>query len=242
VGYFHTIIWFKEYPWVLTISFTFLENIRLHTWDPVSMQLTGYSVWVFQKRMHLSAVPPPDASNPFWWGLQPIAFTAAVWSENFTNGCSPCYRLHTISLLSLPPEASCDSSKDHLRPQTSCLWPTSFWKNWFEALRSLWRMFRSLDPVLTIDPFQATVPTLLKWPETVLTNLQCMVSQIWVSPLLVPTARCDPLWLHPTDVIESSAGTSQSLVTLLVHALQMYTALPKPTASTFVDDQSTRLR
>ncbi len=36
-GYFHIIIWFSEYPCVLTISFTFLENIRLQTCDPVSM-------------------------------------------------------------------------------------------------------------------------------------------------------------------------------------------------------------
>lgn len=206
------------------------------------MQLTGCRVWVFQNLMHLSAVPPPEAKRPFWWGLHPIALTAAVCSENLTRGCSPFYRLHTINLLSLPPDASCVSSNDHLKPHTSCLCPTSFWKNWLFALKSLCKIFLSLDPVLTIDPFHATVPTLLRWPESVLTSLQWLVSQIWVSPLFVPTARWEPLWLQPTEVIESSIGTSQSFVTLLVHALQMYTARPKPTASTFEDDQSTRLR
>jgi hypothetical protein len=30
-GYFQTIIWFKEYPWVETISLDVFENIRLQT-------------------------------------------------------------------------------------------------------------------------------------------------------------------------------------------------------------------
>ena len=34
-------IWFKEYPWVLTISCVVFENIRLHTWDPVSTACIG---------------------------------------------------------------------------------------------------------------------------------------------------------------------------------------------------------
>jgi hypothetical protein len=36
-----------------------------HTCDPVSMLLRGEAVCVFQNRMHLSAVPPPEANNPF---------------------------------------------------------------------------------------------------------------------------------------------------------------------------------
>ena len=31
VGYFQTMIWFWEYPCVLTSSFTFLDHARLHT-------------------------------------------------------------------------------------------------------------------------------------------------------------------------------------------------------------------
>lgn len=32
---FHRLIWFKLYPWVVTISFEILENTRLHIWDPL---------------------------------------------------------------------------------------------------------------------------------------------------------------------------------------------------------------
>jgi hypothetical protein len=64
VGYLHTMIWFCEYPCVLTSSLTFLLHTKLHTCEPVSMQLSGVFVVVFQKRMHRSAVPPPDARSP----------------------------------------------------------------------------------------------------------------------------------------------------------------------------------
>jgi hypothetical protein len=37
--------------------------------------------------MHRSAVPPPLASRPFWWGLQAMALTAAVCSEKRCTGC-----------------------------------------------------------------------------------------------------------------------------------------------------------
>ena len=33
-GYFHRMIWFREYPCVLTISFTFFDQIRLQTSGP----------------------------------------------------------------------------------------------------------------------------------------------------------------------------------------------------------------
>ena len=106
LGYFHRMIWFKEYPWVMTISCVVFENIRLQTYDPVSTAWSGWSVWVFQKRMWRSAVPPPVAKRPFWWGDQPIAFTAAVCSWNFTTGLLEC-KFQIINLLSLPPDASC---------------------------------------------------------------------------------------------------------------------------------------
>ena len=57
-------IWFWEYPWVETISLTFLLHTRLHTCEPVSTQLSAVSVVVFQKRIHRSAVPPPLANRP----------------------------------------------------------------------------------------------------------------------------------------------------------------------------------
>jgi hypothetical protein len=99
-------IWFREYPWVLTISSVVLENIRLHTWEPVFTLLMFWRVKVFQNRMHWSAVPPPVAKRPLYCGLHPIALTAAWCWLNLTSGWSPfCMGYHMNSLLSFPPEA-----------------------------------------------------------------------------------------------------------------------------------------
>ena len=83
---------------------------------------------VFQNLIVRSAVPPPDARSPRWCGLQAIAFTAAQCSLHLNVGSLLSFS-HTISLLSLPPDASCPSSEFQRRPQTSCLWPTSFWSH-----------------------------------------------------------------------------------------------------------------
>jgi hypothetical protein len=87
-GYFQTIIWFWEYPWVDTISFVVFENNKLQTWDPVSIELIERNYRVSQNLMHLSAVPPPVARSPDWLGLHAIAFTAALWSLNLASGFS----------------------------------------------------------------------------------------------------------------------------------------------------------
>ena len=55
-------------------------HIENTTWLPVSTQLKCVFVVVFQNRMHLSVVPPSDASRPWRWGDQAIALTAAVCS------------------------------------------------------------------------------------------------------------------------------------------------------------------
>jgi hypothetical protein len=73
---------------------------------------------VFQNRIHLSAVPPPDASRPCWCGDHAMAFTAAVCSANRIAGVS-LFSSQMQSWLSLPPDASCRLSGDHFRPQTS---------------------------------------------------------------------------------------------------------------------------
>lgn len=49
---------------MLTISFVFLENIRLQTCEPVSMLSKRVLSSVFQNLMVLSAEPPPLASTP----------------------------------------------------------------------------------------------------------------------------------------------------------------------------------
>lgn len=170
--------------------------------------------------MHLSAVPPPVAKRPFWFGFHAIAFTAAWCSLNFAWALSECW-FQIISLLSFPPLASCWPSKDHLRPHTSYLCPACLWVMLLLALRSLLKIILSLEPVLIVDPFHETALTLDKCPPKVLTILQWFVSQIWVSPWLVPIARCYPLLLHPILVIWSSPGSSVSFLTWEVQALQM---------------------
>lgn len=162
--------------------------------------------------MHRSAVPPPVARIPAWLGFHAIALTAAWCSPNLAWGYS-LWRFHIISLLSLPPLASCWPSKLHFKPQTSCLCESNFLTMPLPILMSLLRIFLSLDPELTIDPFQEIALTLAKWPPSVLTSLQWLVSQIYVSPELVPIARCYPLLLQPTLVIWSSAGTSHNFLT-----------------------------
>jgi hypothetical protein len=62
------------------------KNEKQITWLPVSMQLKCEFVVVFQKRIHRSAVPPPDARSPWTWGDHAIAFTAAVCSEYLSTG------------------------------------------------------------------------------------------------------------------------------------------------------------
>lgn len=70
----------------LTSSLACLDQARLHTWEPVSMHCSGCPVSVFQKRMQRSAVPPPDASSPCWWGDQAMALTAARCSVYCCTG------------------------------------------------------------------------------------------------------------------------------------------------------------
>ena len=52
---------------------------------PVSMLKFWERVWVEKNLICLSAVPPPEARVEGLLGHHPIAFTAALWSWNFTN-------------------------------------------------------------------------------------------------------------------------------------------------------------
>lgn len=70
----------------LTSSLVCLDQARLQTWDPVSVHCRVWPVSVFQKRMQRSAVPPPEASRPCWWGDQAMAFTAAKCSVYCCTG------------------------------------------------------------------------------------------------------------------------------------------------------------
>lgn len=147
-----------------------------------------------------------------------------------------------MSLLSLPPDASCYSSKLHLRPHTSCLWPVSLTSKLFLDLRSRCRMLLSREPVLRNLLFQAMLPIRPSCPASWLTSLHLLVSQTWRRPELVPTARWLPRFDHYTLVTVSEGPRSYSFVTLLEDADQRYTQEPRPTARMLVADQSTRLR
>ena len=140
----------------LTPIITILHRAQGKTWLPVSTHSNWCPFAVFQKRMHRSAVPPPDARRPLWWGDQAMALTAAVCSVSLNTGCWECW-FHTKSYwyptrnlvikwsdqrkrplcrmdiyisiytwLSFPPEASSLSSFDHLSPQTC----SSAYRNW----------------------------------------------------------------------------------------------------------------
>lgn len=204
---------------MLTNSLRVLLKIKLQTWDPTSIVFTVVPFKVFLKRMVLSAVPPPEARSPCWWGDQAIALTAAVWSLNFKIGSVEC-EFHTKSLLSLPPEHSCWSSGDHLSPQTYCLCPINLLMNGLLVLRSLWRIVLSRDPVLRIVEFQAMAPTLLVWPGRILTRFILLTSQICTSPLLVPRANEGPFTDQATEVALSEVPRSQSFVTFEFPAFQ----------------------
>ena len=229
LGYFQMLISFWEYPWVLTISFSVFENIKLQTWDPASTVLIVAPVRVFLKRIVRSAVPPPETNNPCWWGDQAIAFTAATWSQNFITG-SVLWGVHRSNLLSLPPEQSCCSSNDHLSPQTSCLCPISLLMKGLLLLKSLWRMVLSREPVLRMEEFHAIDPTRFEWPCMILILFILFTSQIWTSPELVPIEKWGPFKLQETDVTVSAIPKSHSLVTLELLAFQRYTLDDSPTA------------
>lgn len=168
--------------------------------------------------MVLSAVPPPEAKRPCWWGDQAIAFTAAVCSLNLMMGCVE-WAFQIKSLLSFPPEHNCCSSGDHFKPQISCLWPVSFDMNGWLTLKSRWRIVLSLEPELKILEFQAIAPILLEWPCIVLYFFILTVSQICTSPLFVPIPSIGPLRVHETAVTESLMPRSHNFDTLDVAAL-----------------------
>ena len=87
-----------------TSYFVVLENIRLQTWEPVSMLSSIVPFRVFQNFIVLSAEPPPEAKTPWLWGLQARPFTAAQCWLNLLMGVVEDLD-HIMSLLSFPPDA-----------------------------------------------------------------------------------------------------------------------------------------
>lgn len=109
----------------LTNSLECFDHARLQTCDPVSTHCRGWPVRVFQNLIHRSAVPPPLASRPCWWGDHAMALTAAKCSVYVCTGFT-LVMFHTNSLLSLPPDAKCWWSGDHFKPQTWKKWKTAY--------------------------------------------------------------------------------------------------------------------
>lgn len=121
-----------------------------------------------------------------------MALTAAECYEKRCN--SPCIlRLHKNNLLSFPPEASSYSSKDHRRPQISCLCPKYFCKDCSGVLTSLTNILRSLDPLASKYPFQVSDPIRPVCPSKVLSSFYLATSYIYTSPYEFPTAIWLPL-------------------------------------------------
>ena len=103
-------------------------------------------------------------------------------------------------------------------------------------------MDRSRDPEKSMFEDQAKVPTRERWPVIVRINLHLCASQIWTSPVFVPTAKNVPRCVHATEHTESEGAKSHSFVTRDVHADHKYTHDPKPTAKTLCADQSTKFK
>lgn len=164
--------------------------------------------------MVLSAVPPPETKRPCWWGDQAKALTAAVCLNRLKTGL-PEWTLQILSLLSLPPDASCCWSKDHFRPHTSCLCPVIFWTYSSFVLISLTRILLSLDPLAYILlVFQAMAPTLAVWPLVVMIFLCLMQSHNWTSPICVPTPNTFDDGLEEQLVTRSLEDSYTNLTTL----------------------------
>ena len=149
---------------MLTIYLVFLENIKLQTWDPVSILSINELSKVFQNFIVLSADPPPEARTPWLCGSQAIPFTAAQWDVNLQIGVE-LWALQMNSLLSLPPDASRLLSNDHFKPQTSWVCPS--YRDtillWRSRISLMW-IDRSLEPLASKPSPQATELTLEVWP------------------------------------------------------------------------------
>jgi hypothetical protein len=205
---------------VLTNSLTVFANIRLQTCDPTFRHFVYSPKIEFQNLMVLSAVPPPETSSPCWWGDHARALTAAVCLKRLKVGELEC-KLHKLSLLSLPPEASCCWSNDHFRPQTYCLWPTILLTKSSFVLISLIRIFLSLDPLAkTLFEFHPIAPTLAVWPLQVEIFFCLIQSQSYTSPIWVPTPKTLELGLEEQLVTKSLEASSTSRTTLEFPAFQ----------------------
>ena len=90
--------------------------------------------------------------------------------------------------------------------------------------------------------FHARLPTRAVWPRIDLTKAMRDASQSWTAAESVPTHRWEPPGAQLTDVTQSPCSNCSNSLTSFVAAFHRYTLFAKATASTFDDDQLSRLR
>ncbi len=133
-------------------------------------------------------------------------------------------------VLSFPPLARYCPPLDHFNPQTSWLCPLRV-PMWWSATRTSWWCIRpTLEPPLRICEFQLRDPTLEEWLFIVRKRLMRSVSQSWMSPLLVPTAKWFPSSTQETDETYCSSSKVKRLVISPVFAFHKYISLMRATA------------
>ena len=62
LGYRHTMIWLREYPWVLTISLMFLDHMRLHTYTVECAERAAVETTGRRARRHAGRCCTPNDS------------------------------------------------------------------------------------------------------------------------------------------------------------------------------------
>mmetsp|Transcript_71270 Transcript_71270/g.231601 ORF Transcript_71270/g.231601 Transcript_71270/m.231601 type:complete len:212 (+) Transcript_71270:446-1081(+) len=202
---------------------------------------------MLQKRMHLQAVPPPEANSPRWWGDHASARTAAVWPMNLYSGGAAAEERgsQTHTLPSFPPEAKNSPSGDQWRPQISSGWPPSLVvESAGFNLTSCSKMPRSRLPVASTWPFQDSAPTRREWPGSVRIRCVLWTSQSWTSPLCRPTARTWGWWEVFDQLSEVHVWflSVHNLSHRFVRRLRVSTTSPRATASTSSEELSRQLR
>jgi hypothetical protein len=192
--------------------------------------------------MLLSLEPPPEANNPWKFGFQAIAFTAAVWLLNYDIGINDLV-FQIYSLLSFPPLAKNCSSWDHFNPQTYWVWIDILDIIFFEfSLKSLCNIALSLDSDARILCDQASELTLEECPYKVSIFLFLSISHIYIFPKLFPIAMWLPFVFQTKLDIFLFGEKSHYFWTLLYVAFHKYAKLDNPIANIFWADQSKRLR
>ena len=109
VGYLQTIIWFWEYPWVLTSSLTFFDQTRLHTCFIVTIKVhvlfvkcLNYPLTMTKIQIQLPGYRYPCNWGENWWLCSKILYICLQCLHQKPRAHED---VETMQLLSLPPYA-----------------------------------------------------------------------------------------------------------------------------------------